>query len=119
MTRWKKSLEAQQKQRRKNSGEPAAVCAACRDSELALSYMFGNCYVKRLPKENIITVLRRKKGYLQTAGLISVLTKSARILPSMARSGVVRITRAGTMSEEFCGEAHDGQFPSQKIHTGW
>lgn len=28
---------------------------ACQDSELALSYMFGNCYVKRLPKENILS----------------------------------------------------------------
>lgn len=87
---------------------------ACRDSELALSYMFGNCYVKRLPKENIITVLRRKKGYLQTAGLICPDEEREALTRLLARSGVVRITRAGTMSEEFCGEAHDGQYPLRR-----
>ena len=87
---------------------------ACRDSELELSYMFGNCYVKRLPKENIISTLRRKKGYLQTAGLICPAGKREELTGLLARAGVVRITGAGNMSEDFCGEAHDGVYPLRR-----
>ena len=65
--------------------------------------MFGNCYVKRLPKENIISTLRRKKGYLQTAGLICPAGKREELTGLLARAGVVRITGAGNMSEDFCG----------------
>ena len=39
---------------------------ACQDSELELSCLYGNPLVKPLPRNQILSVLCRKKGYLQT-----------------------------------------------------
>lgn len=84
---------------------------ACTDSVLELSGMFGDCLVKRLPRDKLFSVLRRQKGYLQTAGLICASPKREELTTLLARAGVVRITRAGNMSEAFEGEAHDGRYP--------
>lgn len=85
----------------------------CEDHELELSHMFGNCLVKRLPRKDLVS-LRRKKGYLQTAGLICTPKERAGLTEMLAKCGAVRITRAGSMSELFCGEAHDGDYPLRR-----
>ncbi|GFI01653.1 long-chain acyl-protein thioester reductase [Lachnospiraceae bacterium] len=82
----------------------------CEDMELELSEMFGNCLVKRLPREKMMEVLRRKKGCLQTAGLLCPKDKREELTKCLASCGVVRITSAGRMSETFLGEAHDGDY---------
>lgn len=87
---------------------------ACTDNELELSYMYGNCLVKRLPQDEIMDVLRRSKGYLQTAGLICSADKRDRLMGILANAGVNRIMRAGNMSVTFCGEAHDGEYPLRR-----
>lgn len=84
------------------------------DSELELSDMLCNVLVKKLPRREIIPVLRRKKNYLQTAGLICAESERAELSDILARSGVVRITAAGAMSEYFAGEAHDGEYPFRR-----
>lgn len=81
------------------------------NSELELSYMFGNVYVKPLPRTNITSVLRSKKEYLQTAGLICTPASRSKLSSIILKSGVERVTRAGNMSFYFDGEAHDGEFP--------
>ena len=83
---------------------------ACKDHELELSPMFGNCLVKRLPEGRVFGCLRRHKGYLQTAGLICREDRRPALMNLWASSGVGRITRAGTMSSPFAGEAHDGEY---------
>ncbi len=87
---------------------------ACEDSELELSYMYGNCLVKRLPRSEIMSVLRKSKGYLQTAGLICTPDKREKLTDILAKAGVNRIMRAGNMSVTFCGEAHDGEYPLRR-----
>ncbi len=87
---------------------------ACEDSGLELSYMYGNCLVKRLPQRKIMTVLRQSKGYLQTAGLICTPDKRENLTAIIAKTGVNRIMRAGNMSVTFCGEAHDGEYPLRR-----
>lgn len=87
---------------------------ACEDMELELSEMFGNCLVKRLPKEKMPDVLRQKKGYLQTAGLLCPEEKRRELERCLADCGIVRITSAGRMSETFLGEAHDGDYPLRR-----
>ncbi len=87
---------------------------ACEDMELELSEMFGNCLVKRLPKEKMPEMLRRKKGYLQTAGLLCPEGKRQEFLKRLAVCGVTRITSVGKMSETFSGEAHDGDYPLRR-----
>lgn len=82
----------------------------CRDSELELSPMMCSVLVKRLPREQIVPVLRRKKGLLQTAGLICDPAERDTYATLFARCGVTRITTAGNMSAYFPGEAHDGEY---------
>lgn len=87
---------------------------ACQDGELELSDMFGNCFVKRLPSNEMAAELRKKKGYLQTAGLICPKERRGKLVNMLAACGVVRITKAGHMSETFPGEAHDGEYPFRR-----
>jgi hypothetical protein len=82
----------------------------CPDKNLELSNMFGNCLVKMLPENELFSSLRKTKGQLQTAGLICENSKRDRLTDLLARSGVVRIMRAGDMSSVFSGEAHDGEY---------
>lgn len=83
---------------------------ACTDSELELSFLFGNCLVKRLPRADMMEVLRRKKGYLQTAGLICADEERSDLTDRLIRCGLTRVMRAGDMSAVFSGEAHDGEY---------
>ncbi len=87
---------------------------ACSDSSLELSYMYGNCLVKRLPQSEIMTVLRKSKGCLQTAGLICTRDKRNILTDILVNAGVNRIMSAGNMSVTFCGEAHDGEYPLRR-----
>ena len=87
---------------------------ACEDMELELSEMFGNCLVKRLPSEMVMDVLRRNKGYLQTAGLLCPQSKRRELTERLADCGVARVTSVGKMSDSFFGEAHDGEYPLRR-----
>lgn len=82
-----------------------------KDSKLELSYMYGNVIIKPLPSDNIASVLRDSKEYLQTAGLICEPDKREKLSELIYRCGLERVTRAGHMSEFFKGEAHDGEYP--------
>lgn len=82
--------------------------------ELELSPMEGNVLVKLLPQEGLIPALRRQKGRLQTAGLICAPEKRAALTGLLARAGVTRVTRAGSLSASFPGEAHDGEYPLRR-----
>lgn len=84
------------------------------DSELELSDMMCNVLVKPLPRRKILPVLRRRKQYLQTAGLICAERERAGLSDVLARAGVTRITTAGAMSDYFAGEAHDGEYPLRR-----
>lgn len=87
---------------------------ACLDDNLVLSGLFGNCLVKRLPAARMLPVLRREKGRLQTAGLICAPERRLALAQRLMCCGLVRITRAGDMSESLCGEAHDGEYPLRR-----
>ncbi|MBD5549351.1 MAG: acyl-CoA reductase [Lachnospiraceae bacterium] len=87
---------------------------ACEDMELELSEMLGNCLVKCLPSEMMMDVLRRNKGYLQTAGLLCPQNKRRELTERMADCGVARVTSVGKMSDSFFGEAHDGEYPLRR-----
>ncbi len=88
----------------------AAHCriTACEDQALESSDRFGHVLVKRLPREELISVLSPYNGYLHTAG---VLGCDARLQELLIRTGVDRITSLSDMSAYFDGEAHDGVFP--------
>ena len=82
----------------------------CGDGELELSPLNGNVLVKCLPREKLLSVLRREKGHLQTAGLLCAPEDRPELTDLLCRTGVTRITRAGSMSATFPGENHDGEY---------
>ena len=84
------------------------------DRELELSPMEGNVLVKCLPREKLLPTLRRQKGTLQTAGLICAPERRETLTALLAQAGLTRITRAGTLSASFPGEAHDGEYPLRR-----
>jgi hypothetical protein len=83
------------------------------DSDLVLSCLFRNCWIRPLPREQILLALKGKKGYLQTCGLLCGEHDRLPLSDRLARAGVVRITAAGEMSRTIAGEAHDGEYPLQ------
>lgn len=84
------------------------ILTSCEDQVLEGSGRFGHMLVKRLPEDEIVSVLSPYNGYLQTAG---ILEGSAKIQNLLIRAGVCRITNVSDMSAHFDGEAHDGMFP--------
>ena len=85
-----------------------------RDMGLELSHLHGNVLVKRLPRGEIIPVLRRQRGRLQTAGLICPEAERETLAALLARAGVNRITVPGHMSDSLPLEAHDGEYPLRR-----
>ncbi len=83
----------------------------CPDRELELGRMFGNCWVKALPREEILPALKPKKRLLQTCGLLCAPGEREALGDLLARAGVVRVTEPGEMSRTIPGEAHDGIYP--------
>lgn len=84
------------------------------DSKLQLSNMFRNCWVKPLPKTELLKNLKNNKGYLQTVGLICSKEERAELADILCKVGVTRITYAGAMSDTLPGEAHDGEYPLRR-----
>ncbi|MEA4954984.1 MAG: acyl-CoA reductase [Pseudoflavonifractor sp.] len=84
------------------------------DQELELSPMEGNVFVKPLPRAELLPVLRRQKGRLQTAGLLCPEGEREALAALLARAGVTRITWAGHLSNAFPGEGHDGEHPLRR-----
>lgn len=80
------------------------------NSELELSWMFKNCWIKPLPREEIIKSLKRKKGYLQTVGLLCDNEERQELCDRLAKAGVTRILKGANMSAMMPGEAHDGDY---------
>lgn len=81
------------------------------DSSLSASRQFGNCWVKPLPKEKIITALRPYAGYLQTVALHCPEADRMFIGNALFACGATRITDGYRMSEGYCAMPHDGVYP--------
>ncbi len=80
------------------------------NSELELSYLFRNVWVKPLPRKKILSALKNQKGYLQSCALlVDEGADKEEILEYLKRTGLTRITDA-TLSNILIGEAHDGTF---------
>ncbi len=92
------------------SGEGVSV-AVKEDSAPETSYLFRNVWIKRLPRERIISTLKSQKGYLQSCALLTDSGSNRdEIIAYLKRAGLTRITDS-SMSAVLAGEAHDGMFP--------
>ena len=105
-----RELEADSGGRRIYRGGGVSVTAAP-DSRLELGLLAGNCWVKPLPRDQIVPRLKPRKGCLQTAGLLCPEGEREALSALLARAGVVRVTGPGDMSRTVPGEAHDGTYP--------
>ncbi len=92
------------------SGEGVSV--VIRDNpKLELSYLYRNVWIKPLPRERIIPVLKPEKGYLQSCALLfNEGCDKEEAAEALKRAGITRIT-SPAMSDIHVGEAHDGIFP--------
>lgn len=79
-------------------------------SNLLMSYMFRYCWVKPLPRHQIIRELRPHKNHLQTVGLACEPAVKAELVNLLSRTGVVRIPSGKNMSVTYCGMPHDGEY---------
>lgn len=105
-----RELEADSGGRRIYRGGGVSVTAAP-DSRLELGLLAGNCWVKPLPRDQIVPRLKPRKGCLQTAGLLCPEEEREALSALLARAGVVRVTGPGDMSRTVPGESHDGTYP--------
>lgn len=110
---YNEKLESRETGRKVFRGKGVSVIA-CPDSELTLSYMFKNCWIKPLPRQNMIKALKGKRGYLQTAGLICPEKEREELAHLLVKCGITRITHGKDMSYNLPGSAHDGEYPLRR-----
>lgn len=94
-------------------GKGVSVITAM-DSELELSYMFKNCWVKPLPRRNIVKELKGKKGHLQTIGLICTDNERDELADIFVKAGLTHIARPKSMSQMLPSGTHDGEYPLRR-----
>lgn len=81
------------------------------DSAPAAARRFGNCWVKPLPKEEILSAFRPYAGYLQSVALCCAKEERAGIERDLLAAGAVRICDGYGLSKGYCGMPRDGIFP--------
>lgn len=110
---YNEELESTYSGRKILRGKGASVIVAS-DSELELSYMFKNCWVKPLPRKNIVKALKGRKGHLQTVGLICTGEEREELADIFTKAGLTHIARPKNMSQMLPGGTHDGEYPLRR-----
>ncbi len=110
---YNQELDAYKSGKRVYHGENCSILASS-DKKLEVSFTYGNCWVKSLPRKYIITRLHRYKGYLQTVGLLCGQKEREELSNILLKAGATRVTHVGDMSRMLSGEAHDGEYPLQR-----
>lgn len=110
---YNEELESRNSGRKVLRGDGVSVIVSM-DDELELSYMFKNCWVKPLPRKDIIKALKDKKGYLQTVGLLCAEREREELAGLFIKTGITHVTRAGRMAHTTPGMAHDGEYPLRR-----
>ena len=80
------------------------------DKELCASPLFRTLIVKAINRNEIISVLRPFRSYLQSVGLACGRDEIALLTNLLLSGGVNRITEPGLMMGGYTGEPHDGVF---------
>ena len=94
-------------------GKGVSVIVAS-DRELELSFMFKNCWIKPLPKKEIVRALKGKKGYLQTVGLLCEEEEQDMLADLFIKAGLTHIASPKNMSQMLPGGTHDGEYPLRR-----
>lgn len=80
------------------------------NTELRPSILYRNIWVMPIKRENLLSLLRPHKGYLQTVGLSCKNEEFDELSAIFYASGINRITTCGNMSSTYSGEPHDGSY---------
>lgn len=80
------------------------------DNTLETSPLYRTLVVKPIRREDVVTVLRPYRSYLQTAGLSCGAGEILELSGLLTTGGVNRITEPGLMMGGYTGEPHDGVF---------
>ncbi len=81
---------------------------------LETSFMFGNCWVKPLLREQVVDVLRGCKNHLQTVSLYCREEDRPELSGILFRAGVCRVTTAGRLDTLEFDIPHDGEYALRK-----
>ena len=81
------------------------------NAALTASRQFCNCWIRPLPRMEIIAALRPYAGYLQTVALCCGDEARASVENALFACGAVRITDGCRMSEAYCAMPRDGMYP--------
>lgn len=87
---------------------------AVRDAKLEPSLQYGNCWIKPLPKAELIRTLKPAKGYLQTAALYCREQQRKEYAGLLFRAGICRVTTAAKLNQPEQGFPHDGEYALRK-----
>lgn len=110
---YSEELEAAYKQSRVFRSEHTSIIAYP-ESCLEPGMQFRNCWVRPLPQNRLLEVLRPHKNHLQTVALLCSPKEHAPLAETFAKTGAVRVTSPQQMSESYCGAAHDGEYPLRR-----
>ena len=80
------------------------------DSAVKPSPLFRNIWIKPIKREDIFSVFRPYRGYMQTTGLSCGKDEYENITNLFFKIGVNRITPLGKMSHGYPGQPHDGSY---------
>ncbi len=81
---------------------------------LTPSPLYRTVWVKPLPRQDIVRVLRPMKAYLQTVGLACGAADVYELNQRLISAGATRVRRLGTMTGSYSGEPHDGLYALQR-----
>ena len=79
------------------------------------SPLYRTVWVKGLARQEITSVLRPMRAWLQSCGLACGMRSLAEISRYLFSAGVTRITRPGEMVDSYIGAPHDGVYALQQL----
>ncbi len=80
------------------------------DNQLCASPLYRTLIVKAIKREDLISVLRPFRSYLQSVGLCCGKEEIVPLSRLLLAGGVNRITEPGLMMSGYTGEPHDGVY---------
>jgi len=80
------------------------------DNELCASPLYRTLIVKAVRREDVLSVLRPFRSYLQSVGLACDRDEFVALSKLLMAGGVNRITEPGLMMGGYTGEPHDGVY---------
>ncbi len=79
------------------------------------SPLYRTLWIKPIQADQVTTVLRPMRAWLQTCGLAADLMETKELSRKLFAAGVSRITRPGEMLNSYNGSPHDGVYALQQF----